>query len=109
MRDWRGSTIVIIGSAGTSLENISAMLDKEGCSVRQVSSREEGLALTREVRPDLVIDMLLDPEGCPCEDSLALCREIRNDDALRLTYMILAGNGRQLVARKAALDAEADE
>jgi len=109
LRDWRNSTIVTIGSAGTALETISALMEQEGCTLRPVSSREEGLALTRNLHPDLVIDILLDPAGLPCEDSLALCREIRNDEALRLTYMLLAGSGHPLVARKAALDAGADE
>jgi CheY-like chemotaxis protein len=109
LRDWRNSTIVTIAEGDTPLQRISALMEKEGCTLRSVSSREEGLALTRELHPDLVIDLLLDPEGLPCEDSLALCREIRNDEALRLTYMLLAGSGHPLEARKAALDAEADE
>ncbi|GEM_PF-5225714 len=110
MRDWRGSTIVVIGGSGTSLETVSNLLAQEGCQVRREADRGRAKALIRETRPDLVIDLLMDSErNEPNGESLDLCREIRSDESLRLTYVLLAGEGRPLTARKAALEAKADE
>jgi CheY-like chemotaxis protein len=69
-------------------------LEEAGFSVAFAENGEEALAAARANKPDLVITEILVPRL----DGLALCREIRNDPALKdtgvLIFSILAAAGR---------------
>jgi DNA-binding response OmpR family regulator len=60
-------------------------LEEAGFSVRFAEDGDEALAMARSMRPYLVITEVLVPRM----DGLALCREIRKDDRLRETEVLV--------------------
>jgi DNA-binding response OmpR family regulator len=60
-------------------------LEEAGFSVRFAEDGDEALAMARSMRPHLVITEVLVPRM----DGLALCREIRKDDRLRETEVLV--------------------
>jgi two-component system response regulator MprA len=77
-------------------------LNEAGYGVEFAADGVAALALAREIKPDIIITEILVPKL----DGLALCRQVRNEPALKdtvvLIFSILAANGR---AREAGADA----
>jgi sigma-B regulation protein RsbU (phosphoserine phosphatase) len=79
------ATILVVDDDSLIRMTVRARLEKSGHRVIEAESGEEGLALTRQARPDLLlIDWMM-----PGMDGPTLCETIKADEALRTTHLIL--------------------
>ncbi len=68
-------------------ELLNATLAAPEFTIVQASSGEEALRLARQLRPDLII---LDKQLKPAHpDGLEVCRELKNDPAMRATHILM--------------------
>ncbi len=105
--------ILVIDDDRISLEKLKAILKGEGYQILTASDGEEGLKITREERPDLIIlDVLL-----PRLDEFRFCEILKSDPLLKdIPIMMLTGvyitqedieKGLQLGAERFILKADA--
>ena len=97
-----GSAVILVVERDPHVRDLEGyFLEKAGFDVRFAADGREGLDLVRSVRPDLVITEIL----VPGLDGLAVCREIKADEGLNgtavLVFSILAASAR---AREAGAD-----
>ena len=78
-------SIVIVEDSATQAESLRRMLVKEGYAVSVARNGIEGLAMVKELGPDLVVSDILMPEMSGFE----LCRQIKNDGKLAEIPVIL--------------------
>lgn len=64
---------------------LKKLLEKVGYEVSWGKNGEEGLAMLREKRPDLIISDIM----MPVMDGYQMCRELKNDEALKVIPLIL--------------------
>lgn len=64
---------------------LKKLLEKAGYEVSWGKNGEEGLAMIREMRPDLIISDIM----MPVMDGYQMCRELKNDEALKVIPLIL--------------------
>jgi len=77
--------IVVVEDSATQLEALKRMLVKEGYAVSVARNGVEGLAMVKDLVPDLVISDILMPEMSGFE----LCRHIKEDEGLADIPVIL--------------------
>jgi two-component system CheB/CheR fusion protein len=105
MRRPKGRRIAIVEDNQDSREMLCELLTRAGFECHSADRGDRGLALIREMRPDIaVVDV-----GLPGIDGLELARRVRSDATLSHTYLVaLTGYG-QATDRLTALDAGFDE
>ncbi len=87
------------------LKALTFVLRKEGHSVLEAKNGEEGLALIRENRPDVVfLDVMM-----PKKSGYEVLEAVRADPSLKGTYVILLTAKGQESDRKRGLTLGADE
>ena len=77
--------IVVVEDSPTQAEALKRMLVKEGYAVSVARNGAEGLAMVKDMVPDLVVSDILMPEMSGFE----LCRHIKNDERLKEIPVIL--------------------
>lgn len=83
MENYKGHTILIIDDEPDILEFLSYNLKKEGYKVFTAANGEEGVLLTQQIQPSLIIlDVMM-----PKMDGIEVCQVIRKD--LHLTQPII--------------------
>jgi two-component system alkaline phosphatase synthesis response regulator PhoP len=83
MENYKGHTILIVDDEPDILEFLSYNLKKEGYKVFTAANGEEGLLLTQQIQPSLIIlDVMM-----PKMDGIEVCQIIRKD--LHLTQPII--------------------
>ncbi|MCC6680174.1 MAG: response regulator transcription factor [Phycisphaeraceae bacterium] len=80
-----GQSLLIVEDEPDLLELLRFNLDREGFEVHTAETGEDGLKLLRRARPNLmVLDLML-----PGMDGLEVCRQVRQDAALKDTSIIM--------------------
>jgi two-component system alkaline phosphatase synthesis response regulator PhoP len=83
MENYKGHTILIVDDEPDILEFLSYNLKKEGYKIFTAANGEEGLLLTQQIQPSLIIlDVMM-----PKMDGIEVCQIIRKD--LHLTQPII--------------------
>ncbi|MEM6527903.1 MAG: response regulator transcription factor [Chloroflexota bacterium] len=97
--------VIIVEDEETLANNLSDKMQGEGFSVKTVNNGEEGLALIRGEKPDLVVlDIML-----PGLDGLSICRMVRNDPATaEVPIIMLTARGTE-VDKIVGLESGADD
>lgn len=95
--------IILVVERDPHVRDLEAFfLNEAGFGVEFAADGVVALEMARNIRPDIIITEILVPKL----DGLALCRSVKNDQALKLTvvliFSILAAEGR---AREAGADA----
>lgn len=98
-------TVLIIDDDADCRRVLGAVLSQHGWQVFQASEGEEGIELARQHHPFIVLCDLLMPRV----NGFKVCRELRADDSLQQTHIVIT-SGRNFDAdRQAAFDAGADD
>ncbi len=80
-----GHSLLIVEDEQDLLELLRFNLDREGFEVHTAETGEDGLKVLRRARPSLmVLDLML-----PGMDGLEVCRQVRQDAALKDTSIIM--------------------
>jgi PAS domain S-box-containing protein len=98
--------ILVVDDDPIILGVYSDLLRGEGYQVWEAATGQQGLQLTRERRPDLVVlDIVL-----PDMSGIEVCRQIKNDKTLTDTFVVLFSGEATSAAHKAiGLDSGADD
>jgi two-component system CheB/CheR fusion protein len=101
----KGKRIAVVEDNADSREMLCELLTRHGFDCKSAERGDAGLALIREMHPDIaVVDV-----GLPGIDGLELARRVRSDPALAGTFLVaLTGYG-QATDRLTALNAGFDE
>jgi phosphoribosyl 1,2-cyclic phosphodiesterase/CheY-like chemotaxis protein len=98
-------TVLIIDDDADCRRVLGAVLNQNGWQVFHAGNGDEGIELARQHRPRVVLCDLLMPRA----NGFKVCQELRADNALRQTSIVVT-SGRNFEAdRRAALEAGADE
>jgi DNA-binding response OmpR family regulator len=99
------TTILIVEDETTLLETLAYNLGQEGYQVLTAEDGEEGLALIRAEKPDLVVlDVML-----PTLDGLTVCRRVRKDESVaHIPIIMLTARGTE-ADKVDGLDSGADD
>ena len=98
-------TVVVIEDEASIASAVAARLRSEGFAVQIAGDGPSGVALCREVRPDLVIlDLML-----PGLDGLTVCRAIRKDSPNQATPILMLTARREENDKVLGLDSGADD
>lgn len=97
-------TIVIVED-NANIALAQKMILEEQYDVHIAADGEEGLALIREKKPEVaVLDIMM-----PKRDGLSVCREIRQDDTLAHTKVVMVTAKNQPTDERDGLDVGADD
>ena len=77
--------ILVIEDSLTMQRLLSYVLEREGYDVQIASDGAEGMEKARAIKPDLVFTDLM----MPIKDGYEVCREIRADEHLKDTILII--------------------
>jgi PAS domain S-box-containing protein len=100
----RPRAILVIEDNLDARETLAEILELRGHSVHVARDGRSGLALARELRPDVVLCDI----GLPDIDGYEVARELRRDDAFRATQLIALSGYAQPEDRQRARDAGFD-
>jgi CheY-like chemotaxis protein len=96
--------ILIVEDEDDAIEFIAMRLEREGYEIMSAHNGLAGLAMLREVRPDLVIaDVMM-----PLMDGYTFCRTIKNDPKFRSIPVILLTARGQADDRRIGKEVNAD-
>ena len=97
-------TALVVDDSETYRRTLASLLEREGFTVLEAASGEEGLRLAAQERPGgLVVDGVL-----PGMSGAEVVRRVRLDPALRLTRCVLVTASADAASQLTALDAGAD-
>jgi DNA-binding response OmpR family regulator len=100
-----GGPILLIDDEPYILRSLSYLLTREGYSVEMASNGAEGLERVRALRPPIVfLDIMM-----PRMTGYEVCEQIRQDQALEGTYVIMLSAKGQQIDRERGLLGGADE
>jgi two-component system chemotaxis sensor kinase CheA len=94
----------VVDDALTVRELQRSILERVGYRVRTASDGEVGLAIAREIQPDLIITDL----QMPRMDGIAMTTAIRHDEGLAAVPVIIVTSLGSAADRQRGLDAGAD-
>ncbi len=98
-------TVLIIDDDANYRRVLAEALTARGWLVREASNGKEGVAIAKQLRPQLVLCDLMMPDG----NGFQVCRALRAAPSLKRTRIVVT-SGRDFTAdRKAAREAGADE
>ena len=100
-----GRRILLVEDSSTMRRMISTLLKDEGYDVETAVDGRDGLAKTRELRPELVLSDYEMPEM----DGPALCRAIKEDKELRAIPVLLLTTLGEMHNKLTGLDSGADD
>ncbi|MBN2493744.1 MAG: response regulator [Deltaproteobacteria bacterium] len=84
-RSARGAKILVVDDDPSFQANMRAILESGGYEVATAGSRQEGLEVARQQRPDLIlVDIMMDS----ITDGLHFCFEARRDPAIKHTAIL---------------------
>ena len=97
--------ILVIDDEPYILRALSYLLAREGYKVETASNGEDGLARVRELHPPLIfLDIMM-----PKMSGYEVCEEIKQDESLSSTYIIMLSAKGQQIDRERGLLGGADE
>lgn len=97
--------ILLIDDEPYILRSLSYLLSREGYTVATASNGQEGLERVRELRPAIVfLDIMM-----PRMDGYEVCEQIRQDETVERTYVIMLSAKGQQIDRERGLLGGADE
>jgi two-component system alkaline phosphatase synthesis response regulator PhoP len=105
MENYKGHTILIIDDEPDILEFLSYNLKKEGYKVFTAANGEEGVLLTQQIQPSLIIlDVMM-----PKMDGIEVCQVIRKDLHLNQPIITFLTSRSEDYAQIAGFEAGADD
>jgi two-component system alkaline phosphatase synthesis response regulator PhoP len=105
MENYKGHTILIIDDEPDILEFLSYNLKKEGYKVFTAANGEEGVLLTQQIQPSLIIlDVMM-----PKMDGIEVCQVIRKDLHLNQPIITFLTSRAEDYAQIAGFEAGADD
>ncbi len=99
------SRLLVLGHDDAERDALFALLGEQGYHVASAGDVDDGLRMTRDFRPELVV----------CEwqrrrlDGPAYCRSVKSDPALRATHITMLCANEDASSRVEGLDAGADD
>jgi two-component system alkaline phosphatase synthesis response regulator PhoP len=97
--------ILLIDDEPYILRSLSYLLSREGYTVATASNGQEGLERVRQLRPAIVfLDIMM-----PRMDGYEVCEQIRQDETVERTYVIMLSAKGQQIDRERGLLGGADE
>src|SRR5688572_30775275 len=97
--------VLIIDDDADYRRVVGELLQAHGWSVLEAGEGEQGLAIARQHRPEIVLCDLLMPRG----NGFLVCRALRNDPTLRHTKIVVTSGRDYEAARLAAREAGAED
>lgn len=105
MENYKGHTILIVDDEPDILEFLSYNLKKEGYKVFTAANGEEGVLLTQQIQPSLIIlDVMM-----PKMDGIEVCQVIRKDLHLNQPIITFLTSCAEDYAQIAGFEAGADD
>ncbi len=105
MENYKGHTILIVDDEPDILEFLSYNLKKEGYKVFTAANGEEGVLLTQQIQPSLIIlDVMM-----PKMDGIEVCQVIRKDLHLNQPIITFLTSRAEDYAQIAGFEAGADD
>jgi two-component system alkaline phosphatase synthesis response regulator PhoP len=105
MENYKGHTILIVDDEPDILEFLSYNLKKEGYKVFTAANGEEGVLLTQQIQPSLIIlDVMM-----PKMDGIEVCQVIRKDLHLNQPIITFLTSRSEDYAQIAGFEAGADD
>ncbi len=105
MENYKGHTILIVDDEPDILEFVSYNLKKEGYKVFTAANGEEGILLTQQIQPSLIIlDVMM-----PKMDGIEVCQVIRKDLHLNQPIIAFLTSRAEDYAQIAGFEAGADD
>jgi len=105
MENYKGHTILIVDDEPDILEFLSYNLKKEGYKVFTAANGEEGVLLTKQIQPSLIIlDVMM-----PKMDGIEVCQVIRKDLHLNQPIITFLTSRAEDYAQIAGFEAGADD
>jgi two-component system KDP operon response regulator KdpE len=85
--------ILVVDDEEAVLKLIGTVLEKESYTIFKATSGEEGLALFRQIAPDMVIlDIMM-----PGMDGLEVCRRLRKTSSVPIIFLTALGSEKNIV------------
>lgn len=97
--------ILVVDDEPFALKSVSFVLKRGGYAVKEGKDGMEALDLIRQWKPDIVfLDIMM-----PKKNGYEVCREVRQDPALKGTHIIMLTAKGQGIDKTQALEAGADD